>query len=154
MSYTESRQKALIDYLNEHFESGKFITIEEICRGVVDEDYKPYYKYNTNPYNHDKCAVLSSDVRDLNWNVNEGCQIIVKDPKGNVKLCESEDEFKAWRAKELEPLDKKWKYLNNLVYKSWQDGATDLFDKDSKPKEVFKKDTTQTTDQSDKGVSV
>ena len=135
----ETRCWRLKDYLEQHFESGKFITIEEICEAMPE-----YYTLNTNPYNHDKCAVLSNDVRQINWNVCEGQKIIVKDTKGNIKLCESEEEFNAWREHELKPLQKKWMYLNNLKYKVARDGEMPLLnqnlnenkDKDGNLKEI------------------
>ena len=127
------RQWALKRYLESHFESGKFITIEEICREVRNYENVPYYHYNTNPYVHDKCACLSADVRAINWSVEEGWKIIIKDNKGNVKLCESEEEFNDWREKELAPLTRKWKYLNNLVYKTKRDGIMPILNQRLNP---------------------
>lgn len=119
-----TRQWLLKKYLEEHFESGKFITIKEICDNVRFNDGTPCYHYNNyDPYNHDKCAVLSADVRSINWSVDEGWKIIIKDKKGNVKLCENQSEFENWRAEQLRPMEKKWKYLNNLVYKAHLDGT-------------------------------
>lgn len=151
-----TRQWLLKKYLEEHFESGRFITIEEICFNVKFADGELCYNYNENPYNHDKCAVLSADVRSINWSVDEGWKIIIKDKKGNIKLCESREEFENWRAEQLKPMEKKWKYLNNLVYKSHQDGSAPMINlagrvldlDEIKVVEVYKKDTTQTADQS------
>ena len=56
------RQWRLKDYLEFHRGEG-FIRIEQVC-----QDLPELYHLNTNPYTHDKCAVLSSDVRAINWN--------------------------------------------------------------------------------------
>ena len=123
MNKLNTRQWLLKKYLLDHFRSGEFITIEEICANVCYSDGVPCYQLNTNPYNHDKCACLSNDVRTINWSVDEGWKIIIKDTKGNVKLCESQEEFEEWRERELKPLEKKWKYLNNLVFKAKREGT-------------------------------
>ena len=107
-----TRQHRLVDYLEEHFEKGRFFTIEEICASGLG------YELNTNPKTHDKCVALGNDIRQINWTIGSRYSIIVKDTKGGCKLCESETEFDEWRNGELAKLDKKWKYLNNLKYKS------------------------------------
>ena len=127
MSRIEDRQKALVDWLRANHKLGEFHSVKEVCYSVVDEYGCHYYDYNdTNPYNHDKCAVLSNDVRTLNWSCDNGAEIIIKDKKGGIKLCESMEEFEDWRKTELEPLDRKWKYLNNLKYKAKLDGQCQL----------------------------
>lgn len=131
----ELRKKCLVGWLTLHFIYGRFYSIEEVVAGVVYPDGTPCYTLNHNPYNHDKCAVLSSDVRSLNWSCDNGCKIIIKDSKGGVKLCESYEEFDAWRKAELEPLDKKRKYLNNLKWKSRMDGQVE-FDIDNPTNEL------------------
>lgn len=112
------RQHRLIDYLEENFESGKFFSIESLCSADLG------YELNTNPKCHDKCIALGNDIRQINWKIGHRYSIIVKDKKGGCKLCESQKEFDSWKKSELEPLETKWKYLNNLSYKaSWQDTA-------------------------------
>ena len=136
----KTRQWRLKDYLEEHRGEG-FITIEQICA-----DLSEYYTLNTNPYTHDKCAVLSSDVRAINWNNQHGYQIIIKDEKGSVKYAETEEEFNAWRKKELEKVETKYQYLNNLKFKSSLDGIVPIINQannpvgldDMKPIDVFK----------------
>ena len=118
-----TRQHALMDWLKANFVSGRYFSIEEIVEGVKDSQGNPYYKLNTNPYKHDKCVALSSDVKDINWSITERYHIILKDRKGGCKLCESKVEFNAWKKYEQEKVETKSKYLNNLVYKESRDGT-------------------------------
>lgn len=112
------RQHRLIDYLENHFEHSKYFSIESICNADLG------YELNTNPKTHDKCVSLGNDIRQINWKIGHRYSIIVKDKKGGCKLCESQEEFEEWKASELAPLERKWKYLNNLSYKaSWHDTA-------------------------------
>lgn len=112
------RQHRLVDFLEDNFQNGKYFTIEEIVYCVRDKEDNPYYKLNTNPKIHDKCATLSSDIRAINWAIGNRYSIIVKDKKGSAKLCESQKEFDDWKDEEKAKIDKKYQYLNNLVYKS------------------------------------
>lgn len=139
------RQKALKEFLEVNFRSGKFFTIEEICSSVmVGNDFA--YSYNRNPYTHDKCVCLSNDVRAINWSMADDYKIIVKDKKGSVKLCENEQEFNEWRDKEMRPVLKKLKYLWNLKYKNDTDGEVQFIDQDGdsienpSPLDVFVRD--------------
>lgn len=112
------RQHRLIDYLENNFEHGKYFSIESICNANLG------YELNTNPKTHDKCVSLGNDIRQINWKIGHRYSIIVKDKKGGCKLCESQEEFNEWKQSELAPLERKWKYLNNLSYKaSWHDTA-------------------------------
>ena len=118
------RQHRLIDYLEDNFVSGKYFTIEEIVANLKDKDNNPYYKLNTNPRIHDKCASLGADIRAINWKIGYRYSVIVKDKKGGCKICESQQEFDEWKESEKKPLITKLEYLNNLSYKaSWQDTA-------------------------------
>lgn len=108
MSLT-TRQHSLKNYLEEHFEKGKFFTIEEICGAGLG------YELNTNPRIHDKCISLSQDVKALNWATNVERYIpIIKDTKGSIKLCENEQELKEFVAKEEKKLEKAAEYKNHL----------------------------------------
>lgn len=127
---TKERQQVLHFYLEQNFKPGKFFSIEQVVNECCYDDGTPCYKLNTNPLNHDKCIVLSNDVRAINWTVKNGFSIIIKDPYGGVKLCEDVEEFKAWRQSELEPLIKKTIYLNNLKFKSTLNGTMDLTEDD------------------------
>ena len=118
-----TRQHALMDWLKEHFISGRYYSIEEIVENVRDNEGNPYYTLNTNPYNHDKCVSLSADVRTINWTITDRYHIIIKDNKGGCKLCESKTEFDTWKKEQLEPLETKWKYLNNLEWKADRDNT-------------------------------
>lgn len=111
------RQHRLIDYLKDNFQSGKYFSIEEICSTNLG------YELNKNPKIHDKCVALGNDIRKMNWVIGSRYSIIVKDKKGGCKLCESKEEFEDWKQSELIPLERKWKYLNNLEYKANQDGT-------------------------------
>lgn len=110
-----SRQHRLVDYLKDNFVSGKYFSIEELCSANLG------YTLNTNPRIHDKCAMLGQDIRVINWTIANRYSIIIKDKKGGCKLCESETEFNAWRDEEKAKIDRKYQYLNNLVYKAKQD---------------------------------
>ena len=118
-----ARQHSLMDFLKDNFISGRYYSIEEIVDRVVDSEGNPYYKLNTNPYNHDKCVALSNDVRTINWSITDRYHIIIKDKKGGVKLCESKEEFNTWKQEQLKPLETKWKYLNNLAWKENREGT-------------------------------
>ena len=120
----------LKDYLEYHRGEG-FIRIEKVC-----EDLPELYKLNTNPYTHDKCAVLSSDVRAINWNNVDGYQIIIKDENGSIKYAETLEEFENWREKELEKVTKKYQYLNNLKFKSKLDGVMPIINKANNPVDI------------------
>lgn len=134
------RQHALRNYLDNNFESGKYFSIEEICNAGLG------YELNTNPKSHDKCIALSNDVKAINWCVTERYKIIIKNKKGGVKLCESEEEFNNWRDNELKKLERKYQYLNTLKYKEQRDGTTPFINQagrvldidEIKPVEVFK----------------
>lgn len=136
----QTRQWRLKDYLEEHRGCG-FITIEQICEALPE-----WYKLNLNPYTHDKCATLSADVRAINWNVQDGYQIIIKDSNGSIKYAETKEEFEEWHASEYKKLERKYQYLNNLVWKQKLDGVIPVINKannpvdldDLKPIEVFK----------------
>lgn len=130
-----ARQVALRNWLRNHFISGKYWTIEEMVKNVRNEYGEPYYKLNTNPYIHDKCATLSADIKTINWSVTEGYNIIVKDTKGGAKICESEQEFLEWRERELAPITRKYQYLSNLKYKAKQDGTCPIIDQQNQPVE-------------------
>lgn len=117
------RQHTLMDFLKDNFISGRYYSIEEIVDRVVDSEGKPYYKLNTNPYNHDKCVALSNDVRTINWTITDRYHIIIKDKKGGCKLVESKEEFEAWKEREKKPLVDKLKYLNLLAWKEDREGT-------------------------------
>ena len=117
------RQWLLKKWLETNFVSGRYWSIEELVENVRNNRGEKVYKLNTNPYVHDKCIALGSDIKNINWNCNYGYKIIVKNSKGGAKLCESEQEFIEWRTKELKPLEKKFKYLNNLKWKAERDGT-------------------------------
>lgn len=121
----KERQEFLLEWLNANHIPGRFWSIEEICSSLYCDD-APIYTLNIDPYIHDKCIMLSNDVRAINWSLAEGCMVIIKDTKGGIKLCESEDEFNSWRQEQLAPLEKKWKYLNTLVFKKRMDGSMDI----------------------------
>ena len=127
------RQHALITFLKYNFISGKYYSIEELVDRVVDSEGNPYYKLNTNPYNHDKCVALSNDVRTINWSITDRYHIIIKDKKGGCKLVESKEEFDEWKQRELAPLETKWKYLNNLTWKESREGTCPIINLSNNP---------------------
>jgi len=114
-------------WLEEHFISGRYYTIEELCDNVVDSNGNKLFKYNTDLRNHDKSISLSNAIRTINWSITDGYKIIIKDSKGSAKLCESEQEFNAWKEKEMKRLLPKWQYLNNLKWKAERDGTIPIY---------------------------
>lgn len=141
-----TRQWVLKKYLENNFVSGKYFSIEEIVANVMYGG-EPLYKLNTNPRIHDKCVMLSSDVREINWNMVDGYKIIVKDKKGGIKLAENIEEFNQWYEEEMKPLITKIEYLNILKGKAKLDGTCPIINKannpvepqDVKPVKVFEK---------------
>ena len=128
-----TRQHRLRDYIDDNFAPGKWFTIEELCAADLG------YTLNKNPKIHDKCAALGSDIRAINWAIADRYKIIIKNKEGSCKLAESEEEFKAWRQGELDKLERKWKYLNNLKWKAERDGTVpvvNLNDRALTPSEV------------------
>ena len=134
------RQWSLKKFLENNFVSGKFFTIEELVANVVDSNGNPYYKLNTNPRIHDKCVALGSDIKTINWNCNYGYKIIIKNEKGSAKLCESQEEFDSWRNSELEKVERKYQYLNNLKWKATRDGTMPIINQALKPVDYEKHD--------------
>lgn len=127
MANVAERQKILVNWLMTHHKPGEFHSVKEICDNVAYDNGVKCYTFNdSNPYRHDKCIVLSNDVRQLNWSCNDGSKIIIKNAKGGIKLCESMEEFEAWRKAEKEPITRKCEYLNNLVWKARMDGQMTL----------------------------
>lgn len=143
-----TRQHRLKDWLKENFVSGKFFTIEEIVANVKDSEGNPYYKLNTNPYTHDKCVALGSDVKELNWHTNIDRYIpIIKDSKGSIKLCENEEELRDYIEKEKRKVEKAYQYYNHLNSLIAIDGtmpfinlANNVVD-DPKPIDVYAKES-------------
>ena len=143
----ERRQLALKNFLEQNFESGKFFSIEEICKGVKDENGDYWYVLNTDPYVHDKCVKLSNDIRTINWTFTDGYKLIIKDSKGGCKYAENKDEFDAWWNEEHDKVEQKSKYLNQLKAKVERDGIIPLVNlhdrplalNEMKPVEVFKR---------------
>lgn len=122
-----TRQHRLKDFLEQHFISGKYWSIEEICENVKYGDGTPCYILNTDKAKHDKQIQLSADVRAINWNCVDGYKIIIKDKYGGMKLCESEEELNTWKNKELAKVERKYQYLNNLKYKANRDGQAPIY---------------------------
>lgn len=129
------RQWALKRWLEDHFVSGRYWTIEEIVCNVKMPDGENAYSLNKDARNHDKCIALSNDVRSINWSISEGYKIIIKDQNGSVKLAESETEFNAWKQKEMDKVDKKYQYLNNLKWKASRDGTVPIVNQANNPVE-------------------
>lgn len=144
-----TRQHTLKNWLETNFVSGKFFTIEEIVENVKDINGNPYYKLNTDPYNHDKCITLSNDVKQLNWATNVERYIpIIKDKKGSIKLCENKQELETYVQKEKERVKNTYQYYNHLDSLIRIDGSVPfinlanrvLDDKEIKPVEVYMKE--------------
>lgn len=141
-----TEQYILKSWLENHFISGRYYTIEEICENVVDKNGKHIFTLNENPYNHDKCIKLSNMRRKINWNCNDGYKIIIANEKGSIKLCENEKEFNEWKQHEMDKLLPKWQYLNNLKWKADRDGQVPIYNqalnenKDNKITKVYAKE--------------
>lgn len=149
-----TRQHALKNWLEQNFISGKFYSIEEMCNAGLG------YKLNTNPKVHDKCIALATDVKALNWATNRQRYIpIIKDKKGGIKLCETEQELKDFIKSETDKVEKVWQYANHLKSLINVDGSVPIVNlanrslslNEMKPVDVYKKDTHQNADQSNKG---
>ena len=138
-----TEQWLLKNYLEKHFEYGKWFSIEEICNNVCYPNGDRVFKLNTDPKNHDKCIKLSNMVREINYATDGGQKLIIKNKQGGIKLAENETEFNEWRDNELKKVEKKYEYLNNLKWKATRDGSIPLFNqkmnlnKDNKPIECF-----------------
>lgn len=146
-----TRQHTLKNYLEQNFEKGKWFTIEEICEANIG------YELNTNPYSHDKCIKLSQDVKALNWATNVKRYIpIIKNKKGSIKLCETEQELKDFVAKEERKIERVCEYKNHLKSLIKVDGSVPIINlagrvldtDEMKAVDVYKKDTTELADQS------
>lgn len=123
-----NEQQALNNYLTEHFEYGKWFSIEEICENVTDDLGFKIFELNKNPKCHDKCIKLSKMVKDINYNYDDKQRLIIKNKQGAIKFAETKEEFDTWRDAELNKLEKKWKYLNSLRWKEKQDGTIPIYD--------------------------
>jgi hypothetical protein len=147
----DSRQHGLKNYLERNFEKGRWFTVEELCGADLG------YTLNTNPRTHHKCIAIWNDVKQLNWKTNVERYIpIITNERGEIKLCENEQELKDLIAKEEKKLEKASQYKNHLKSLIQIDGtcpcinlANRVLDIDEiTPIDVYKKDTAQTTDQS------
>lgn len=118
-----TRQHRLKDWLDENFQSGKFFTIEEVVKGVVDKDGNPYYTLNTDPHQHDKCIALSHDVRQINFNVTDKYIPIIKDKKGGIKLAENKEEVEEFIKPIKKKVERQCQYYNTIIYKTSLDGT-------------------------------
>lgn len=140
------RQHRLKDYLNEHFVSGHYFSIEEIVKNVVDKDGQPYYKLNTDPKLHDKCIALSHDVKRINFNITSRYIPIIKNKWGGIKLAENKEELTAYIEGLKKKVEKQCEYYNTLIYKASLDGVIPyinlagrvLDDDEIKPIEAYK----------------
>ena len=128
-----TEQWLLKNYLEKHFEYGKWFSIEEICNNVCYSNGEKIFKLNTDPKNHDKCIKLSNMVREINYATDEGQKLIIKNKQGGIKLAENKEEFDSWRDGELKKLEKKWKYLNNLKWKEQRNRQVPLYNQRLNP---------------------
>ena len=126
------RQLILKIWLEKNFVKGKFFSIEEVCEKCVYKG-EQLYKLNKNLRIHDKCAMLSEDVRTINWCTTNGYKIIVKNEQGGIKLCESKDEFDDWYDREYQKVEQKYQYLNTLKAKTKWDGTMRIIDEKNHP---------------------
>ena len=131
-----TRQKALRKWLDDNFVQGKFFSIEEIVRGCVDEEGKPYYALNCNARIHDKCLALANDIKQLNRKTTENFIPIVKDNKGGCKLAENEDEVKDFIEALRAEARNKAIYCNIIISKTNMEGVIPLIDFNDKPLSV------------------
>lgn len=127
-----TRQWILKMWLEKNQVSGKYFSIEKICEKCVYQG-EPLYKLNKNLRIHDKCAMLSEDVRTINWCTTNGYKIIIKDEQGGIKLCESQEEFNEWYNREYQKIEQKYQYLNTLKTKTKWDGVMPIINKTNHP---------------------
>lgn len=141
-----TRCHRLKDWLNDNFESGRYFTIEEIVKGVVNREGEPYYKLNTNPKVHDKCIALANDVKQINRKLNDRYIPIVKDDKGSCKLAENKEEIAEYIAGIRKEVEQKCIYCNLIIAKTEMQDAIPfitlagrvLSQDEMKPVDVFK----------------
>lgn len=148
MSQLTTEHHILKNWLKDNFVSGRFWTIEEIVANVRFADGTPIFKLNTNPYTHDKCVKLGKMVKELNWATNVERYIpIIKDKKGSIKLCETEQELKDFVASEKKKVEKVCEYANHLQSLIQVDGTVPIINlagrtleiDELKPVDVYKK---------------
>lgn len=121
-----TEQWLLKNYLEKNFRPNYYFSVEEVCNNVLRADGTPIYKLNTSEKCHAKCIKLWKDIRDINYDCEQGQKIIIKNKQGGMKYAESEEEFNAWRDHELKKVEKQYKYLNNLKWKANRDGDIPL----------------------------
>lgn len=122
-----TRQWRLKDFLEKHFEPGRFFSIREICDSVKFTDGSNCYKYDDRPTSHDRCVALGNDVRSINWEQCEGWKLIIKDKQGGVKLAESTEEFEKWWKEQHDALENRYKLLSVMKTKAEKDGMMPIF---------------------------
>lgn len=109
MNKLNTRQHSLKNWLEENFVSGKWFTIEEVCEAGLG------YVLNTNPRSHDKCILLSNDVKEIDWATGVERYIpIIKNSKGSIKLAESREELEEYIASEKRKVEKVCMFANHL----------------------------------------
>lgn len=105
----------LKNWLEAHFVSGKYFTIEEIVENVRDGEGKPIFVLNTKPTTHDRCIKLANMVKELNWATNVERYIpIVKDKNGGIKLAENKAELEDFIRGLKHKVENANKYANHL----------------------------------------
>ena len=132
-----TRQWVLKMWLEKNFVKGRYYSIEEICEKVMYNG-EHLYQLNKNPRIHDKCLLLSDDVRAINWNNVDGYKIIIKDEKGGIKLCESKQELDNWLNDEIASMEIKYQYLNNIKAKAKWEGVIPIINKADNPVKEYK----------------
>ena len=115
MKKLTSEHHLLKNYLEAHFVSGKYFTIEEIVANVKDSEGKPIFTLNTRPQTHDRCIKLANMVKELNWATNVERYIpIVKDKNGGIKLAENKAELEDFIKGLKHKVENANKYANHL----------------------------------------
>ena len=150
MKKLTSEHHLLKNFLEQHFVSGKFFTIEEIVENVRNSEGEPIFILNTKPTTHDKCVKLANMVKELNWATNVERYIpIIKDKKGSIKLCENEEELRGYIESETKRIENTYKYYNHLKSLIAVDGTIPFInlanrvkdDDELKPIEIYQKET-------------
>lgn len=115
MKKLTSEHHLLKNYLEAHFVSGKYFTIEEIVANVRDSEGKPIFALNTRPQTHDRCIKLANMVKELNWATSVERYIpIIKDNNGSIKLAENKEELEHFINGLKRKVENANKYANHL----------------------------------------
>lgn len=106
-----NRQKKLLSYLKSEYRvnPNRWVTQEDIC-SFIDE-----YEYNTDPYAHNHCTTIWSDVNTINQLEQFDNIVVYKD--NNCKIAtknEAEEYLDTLMARALKKFKRYWTIRNKM----------------------------------------